>query len=572
MMSEPASNQPAFPEIEELLGAMVDGELRVDQRERLSTLLRGNVEAQSFYRDYLATHVALEFRYGWSATPPLGVSDPLGEPKAPNREQSQSSRYPFSNAMILPSLQEIEAELGAVSEPPISLPAPDVSHFYARKETSLPRRPRVFRRVWTAAAMIVVVASVSIALLEQDWKPGPQPVVASITAQVDSKWGTDSLPTGPLRSGQHLVLTEGYAEIAFVTGANVVVQAPADFTLESRSSMTLSTGKLAATVIGGGFVVKTPSAAVTDLGTQFGVAIAADRSTRVEVFKGAVEAALTNPAAAERQTLVSGQAADVTGTRMQIDPAGAQPQRFVRTLAGLVVRGELVADLRPDLSSATESWTNHAEGAKSVGAFAPGPQGRWAVDAVEGPVGKTIAALHLSREGTISLFSAKSVPADLTQSGSVSVEAWLKADAPLGAFNAVATWGEGKFGAQRDFLYGTITPFVGDYADLEDWGNYQPAVGKWHYVVWVYRQESKNMTVYVDGEQVKTGKVVLNTSASPLVLGAGPDAVPANNFASEPLNGYLGAFRVETGVLSTSDVQHNFERGMPADDGPIPVN
>src|SRR5205085_2640733 len=39
-----------------------------------------------------------------------------------------------------------------------------------------------------------------------------------------------------------------------------------------------------------GFAVRTASATVVDFGTEFGVEAAADRSTRVEVFRGEVEA------------------------------------------------------------------------------------------------------------------------------------------------------------------------------------------------------------------------------------------------------------------------------------------
>ena len=395
----------------------------------------------------------------------------------------------------------------------------------------------------------------------------PKPIVATVSAQVDAKWSPDSLPKGDLRSGQHLILTDGYAELLFVSGAKVVIQAPADFTLQSRTSLLLSSGKLAATVIGGGFVVKTPSAAVTDLGTQFGVSIAPDHTTHVEVFKGSVQAALVSSTATAQTTLISGQAADVLTNQVHIDPAGAQPQRFVRTLDGLIVRGELVADLRPDLSPNTAAWTNHATGDKSVGDFTPADHGHLAVDPIDSPVGKTIPTFHLSEGGTLALFSAKNIPAELAQDGTVSIEAWLKPRAPLGPFNAVATWGEGqgKIAAQRAFLYGTITPFVGNYADLENWGAHQPTPDRWHYIVWVYQKELKTMTVYVDGQPAKTGKIDLHTSLSRLTLGAGPDPLPANNFASAPLNGYLGAFRVQTGILSTSDIQHNFERGMPTD-------
>jgi hypothetical protein len=560
-----------FAEIEAILSAMVDGELQEEQRARLSELLRGHAEAQAFYRDYLATHVALEFRYGAPAAPPVFAEDSLDDSVGRESEQSGSSRYPFSNAMILPSLQEVEGEGEKSAEVHVSLPPLGARYLRSAQESAstVSKDSRGAWRVWAVAAAIAVIAVVSLVMRGRlaespvaATRAGPLPVVAAVSAQVDAKWSVDSVADGALRGGQHLVLTEGYAELRFVSGAKVVVQAPADFTLETRMSLLLTSGKLAATVVGGGFVVKTPSAAVIDLGTQFGVSISADRATRVEVFKGAVETSLTGAATATRQTLVAGQAADVVGNRLAMDPEGAQPQRFVRTLEGLIVRGKLVADLRPDLASDAAAWLNHASGEKSVGDFAPGATGRLAADVVEDAAGEKITALHLKDEATVALFSTKKVPADITQNGSVSVEAWIRPDAPLGTFNAVATWGEGKIGAQRDFLYGTITTFVGDYADVENWGDYRPTGGKWHYLVWVYRQESRTMTIYVDGQQVKIGKMDLHTASSVLTLGAGPDVVAAANFASRPLNGYLGAFRVETGLLTAADVQHNFERGM----------
>ena len=123
-MSEPSSHDSHHPfaEIETLLSAMVDGQLQPEQRARLSIHLRGNTAAQAFYRDYLATHIALEFRYGSPATPPLIAEDPLDDSTPQDAQQSGGSRYPFSNAMILPSLQEIEAEAGEPIDQPISSP------------------------------------------------------------------------------------------------------------------------------------------------------------------------------------------------------------------------------------------------------------------------------------------------------------------------------------------------------------------------------------------------------------------------------------------------------------------
>src|SRR5439155_20137562 len=84
----------------------------------------------------------------------------------------------------------------------------------------------------------------------------------------------------------------GCAEVTFAKGARVIVEGPVRFTVDSPTEMSLATGKLAATVAGGGFIVRTPAATVTDLGTEFGVDATADGATHVEVFTGRVEAAL----------------------------------------------------------------------------------------------------------------------------------------------------------------------------------------------------------------------------------------------------------------------------------------
>ena len=134
--------------------------------------------------------------------------------------------------------------------------------------------------------------------------------VASITANVDCHWRVvaSSIPPGPapapgdadalqkfpvgteLAVGKQYELVNGLAEITFQSGAKVVLNGPARFTVGSPLGAKLNLGKLTAKVPhdAHGFTIDTPSSKVVDLGTEFGVAVAADASTIVDVFAGRV--------------------------------------------------------------------------------------------------------------------------------------------------------------------------------------------------------------------------------------------------------------------------------------------
>ena len=64
-----------------------------------------------------------------------------------------------------------------------------------------------------------------------------------------------------------------------------------DFTVTGSGAGRLNRGELAARVSkqARGFTIDTPSASIVDLGTEFGVAVEADRATQVEVFEGIVQ-------------------------------------------------------------------------------------------------------------------------------------------------------------------------------------------------------------------------------------------------------------------------------------------
>ena len=121
----------------------------------------------------------------------------------------------------------------------------------------------------------------------------PSPPVGRISRVLDAQWADSS---GSIREGSDLYpgvmkLTRGLAELTFESGAQVVVEAPVEFELESSSQIFLKMGRLAATIHNTAdkfFVVRTSNAAVVDFGTEFGVSFG-NGQTQAYVFEGEVE-------------------------------------------------------------------------------------------------------------------------------------------------------------------------------------------------------------------------------------------------------------------------------------------
>lgn len=160
-------------------------------------------------------------------------------------------------------------------------------------------------------------------------------VVASLTATHQARWAGKPVAAGePLRTGQRLTLTQGFAEITTRRGAVVILEAPATVEmLDSANAIRLHTGKLVGiceTESSKGFVVSTSHLEVTDLGTRFGVDVLREASTEVHVFKGEVEVA-SNPitlAVNEPRRLTAGQSARADAAGSAITVIDHDPSRF----------------------------------------------------------------------------------------------------------------------------------------------------------------------------------------------------------------------------------------------------
>lgn len=154
--------------------------------------------------------------------------------------------------------------------------------------TVVPPRRRATWWVVAAAAAAMIVAG--LFLFSQR---GTVPV-AVLSAATNVRWSDPNvelmlrggeLPHGPLH------LEVGVAEFSFSGGATALIEGPAVFELVAADKLVLRTGR----VIGrcakpeAKLTIVTPGTVVTDLGTEFGVAVGDDRQTRVAVIKGVVE-------------------------------------------------------------------------------------------------------------------------------------------------------------------------------------------------------------------------------------------------------------------------------------------
>ncbi len=248
------------PELRDLCAAAVEGRLTEGQTRRLEELVLGSPAALRFYTSFLHQHAALT----WSS----------GDPKAPSGEVA----------------------------------------------TVGPAR-RSSRTGWVAglAGFVGLAASVAVAVgwfASPGSAAGPKPV-ATLTAAKACKWDGGTLPTeeGTRLTAGRLRLAEGVAKITFDSGAEVRLEGPAELQIVSAGRCVLSAGRAVAKVPppAVGFVIDTPSAELTDFGTEFGVHVRDGQAAEVQVFDGVVDARDRTTGKVERM---------LTGKNLRFSAAG----------------------------------------------------------------------------------------------------------------------------------------------------------------------------------------------------------------------------------------------------------
>ncbi|MFO0824315.1 MAG: hypothetical protein U0792_14575 [Gemmataceae bacterium] len=191
-----------------------------------------------------------------------------------------------------------------------SVPASPVHQHVELQEKTARRSPAGWRRrlAWSSVGVATAIGLISFGLMiawrAPDTPPSVMPPrtaettdavddgVALLTQTVDATWlGSHQLQAGSILSAGRLQLAKGLAQLEFYSGARLILEAPVDIELVSANRVVCRSGRLRAWVPphARGFRVVAPQYELVDLGTEFGIEVGANATSRVEVFDGEVE-------------------------------------------------------------------------------------------------------------------------------------------------------------------------------------------------------------------------------------------------------------------------------------------
>jgi hypothetical protein len=302
--------------ITELLAALCDETISPEEMQRLDHLICSDAAVRRQYIEYLDLHARLSYQFHR-----LDESILSGEPFAQGDQVLPLDAAPA--AVLFPSI--------VVQHPP-GLPA-SISPLVSRYAS--------FAVSYSLAAVIVGIGllvgwacqvSTSDRLARNQARPTAPPrhpdrlmvFVGRVTGMVECRWAdrkTETVPYAHVPLGRKYALASGLMEITYDNGARVILEGPCTYQVESQTGGFLSIGRLTARVgaargdrsTEGGrsnqvsespnlqitkspnssvpsplFAIRTPTALVTDFGTEFGVRVAEDGTTESHVFQGKV--------------------------------------------------------------------------------------------------------------------------------------------------------------------------------------------------------------------------------------------------------------------------------------------
>jgi hypothetical protein len=257
-------NDPILNEVAALVMHSLEGDLPADRFEYFKDLLQRDSRARAYYYRLLSIHATLQ----------------EAESLLMLHEDSLESDY--QEALNALSIEEKTA-------PTVDMPRQEPAKAIIPK-IHYEKVPHPLRKSAVVTFVISVAAMLLIALLLR-FGPAPRIEVATVTRSLDAVLADGSSVTvgSRLSSGpQSRWLQKGTMEVTFDYGARVILEAPAQFNLNSAENIALHSGRLYAHVPerSKGFMVETPSSRVIDLGTEFGVKVDFDGSSDVYMMKG----------------------------------------------------------------------------------------------------------------------------------------------------------------------------------------------------------------------------------------------------------------------------------------------
>jgi hypothetical protein len=184
-------------------------------------------------------------------------------------------------------------------------------------------------------------------------------------------------------------------------------------------------------------------------------------------------------------------------------------------------------------------------------------------------------------DGTDQSFVGGYPSPDLLGSSSRSIEVWVdnpntagQAEATMVAWGAQSSFGNTNeaFSDGGEYTVGHEGAYDLAWADQGVNGyTSAPASNTWHYFVYTY--DGSTSDVYVDGQLAATAVVgALATALNPIAIAAqnSSDGPPWGNAVYGQVD--IASVRIESGVLTPSDITNNYAEGVPGQPVPEPAS
>lgn len=333
--SDFAINLPS--EVQEMVDSLFSGKISQEDAQKLVALLKSDPGLRAAYQQQAFVHSTLLWMHGNAEgqntrkVDPLFIADRLLESERAllKQQQDEAAKHAEEAAREFEELQAAqELERNRLAE----------------------RARHATRALYGTCAALAVAVLLLLAIapaimeqpvaMEQGENAGAElpEVVAVLESSVDANWaeGRVFLEGQQLLAGDYHLI-QGFAKVIYDHGAEIIVEAPARFALESPMEMKLESGKivgLCPTEDSYGFTVVAHDFQVTDLGTEFGVQVLEDRKSLVQVFDGLVEFASSIDRGAQTgldEQLSSGQALEIDVESGEAALVAAESLTFVRS-------------------------------------------------------------------------------------------------------------------------------------------------------------------------------------------------------------------------------------------------
>jgi hypothetical protein len=580
-------------ELPPLLERLIDGQFTSEDGDRLNTLLAQGDAPRRCYRAYMKLHAAMEWRIG-----ERNGAEGLGQWRPSITDQLPSAPLPSPSTIPLPPT------------------------FQILDTTTIPGTAGFFSSGWPAAYLIATVVCGIGALIgaftyvpvhEQvvDTAPSiaserhltPLPKVESvgrITGTVDCilEEGTGDRgqgagaenPKSKLRNPKSLValgdtfsLRSGLLEITYNTGARVVLKGPVTYVVELKNGGFMSVGKLTGkvtTASAKGFSVRTPTAIVTDLGTEFGVEVGRHGGCEVHVLTGMVQTRLlAGPGREPQQVLLragegrryrpeSGVAEIIPVDRAKFDGMlvadnDERRQRWLTYSRQLRTDPSLLAYYAFE-SRGKDSWIleNVAATGEALHGEIIGP--RWTTGRFPGK-----AALYFRGLGS----GDKVVLPEQDRfsfAGPFSVAVWFRVARFVAVHQVLVAKGDDAWRVQQSSERDELV-FATNYGETKGHGTLgqtEVTDDRWHLVVAVYEPmgDKARKRLHLDGrvDADSWTPLPLHHNTTPVWIG---NVCRIPDIPNREFKGLIDEVAIFTRALSAKEVQDMFDAGNPA--GPI---